>query len=71
MLVMSFVSNCQIYHDTLSVILRYNIELLSVDWCEKDMHSKMAADKVKAHGLSATASLEETLQSITYFLTYL
>jgi len=31
----------------------------------------MAADKVKAHGLSATASLEETLQSIKHLLTYL
>jgi len=35
------------------------------------MHSKMATDKAKSHGLSATALLEETLQSITYFLTYL
>jgi len=35
------------------------------------MHSKMAADKAKSHGLSATALLEETLQSITYSLTYL
>ena len=32
------------------------------------MHSKMAADKAKSHGLTATALLEETLQSIAYLL---
>jgi len=32
------------------------------------MHSKMAADKARSHGLSATALLEEILQSTTYLL---
>jgi len=31
----------------------------------------MAADKAKAHGLTATALLEETLQSITYSFVHL
>jgi len=35
------------------------------------MHSKMVADKAKSHGLTATALLEETLQSITYLFIYL
>jgi len=45
-------------------------EMVCVGWCWKEMYSKMSADKAKSHGLSATALLEETLQSITYLLIY-